>query len=157
EVDHARSCPTPALGDPLPKGSLKNAPLACGQQACCAGSPPRSREVVSFFHPGVSNMSEERMRSGRRGRSAARSPRGGEEGGAGPRPARLSRRLREELDALVRDELTDPRLDGVTVTFVELSVDYKNARIGFVGPDKGAASDERDRMARALVRATPFL
>ena len=82
----------------------------------------------------------------------------GEMGGAGHRHERLSRLLREELDALVRDELTDPRLDGVRVTFVELSVDYKNVRVGFVGPGGADAThDDRDRMARALSRATPFL
>ncbi len=78
-----------------------------------------------------------------------------EERSAGHRHERLSRLLREELDALVRDELHDPRLDGVTVTHVELSVDYKNARVGFVRRD--ATHEDRERMARALMRATPFL
>jgi ribosome-binding factor A len=77
---------------------------------------------------------------------------------AGHRHERLSRILREEVAALVRDELSDPRLDGVTVTFVELSVDYKSARVGFIGPGAANAMHaDRDRMARALARATPFL
>jgi ribosome-binding factor A len=74
---------------------------------------------------------------------------------AGHRHERLSRILREELATLVRDELREPRLGGVTVTFVELSVDYKNARVGFSGP--GDTHDERDRTARALARAVPFI
>jgi ribosome-binding factor A len=101
-------------------------------------------------------MSKHETRPGRKRRPAAHAPHDGEMVAAGHRHERLSRLLREELDALVRDELTDPRLDGVTVTFVELSVDYKNARVGFVGPG-GADHERRDRMARALVRATPFL
>lgn len=103
-------------------------------------------------------MSKHEERSGRQRRSAAGSPHGGDAGSAGHRHERLSRLLREEIDALVRDELSDPRLDGVTVTFVELSVDYKNARIGFVrSGSREAAREDRDRMERALVRATPFL
>jgi ribosome-binding factor A len=97
-------------------------------------------------------MSKHDSRPDRRTRS------GGDTQTAGHRHERLSRLLREEVAALVRDDLTDPRLDGVSVTFVELSVDYKNARVGFIGPDAAAATPEdRDRMARALVRATPFL
>jgi ribosome-binding factor A len=84
----------------------------------------------------------------------ARAGHAGEEP-SGYRHERLSRLLREELDALVRDELGDPRLEGVRITTVELSVDYKNVRVGFVGPATG--HDARDRMGRALARATPFL
>ncbi len=96
-------------------------------------------------------MSKHETRSDRKGRPAARSPHEGETEGTGHRHERLSRLLRDELAALVRDELTDPRAFGVQITTVELSVDYKNVRVGFVGPGG------RDRTARALVRATPFL
>ena len=77
---------------------------------------------------------------------------------AGYRHERLTRILREEIAAVVRDEIADPRLDGVAITLVELSVDYKNARVGFVGPG-GAATlrADRERLERALARATPFL
>ncbi|MFT3773856.1 MAG: ribosome-binding factor A [Minicystis sp.] len=75
----------------------------------------------------------------------------------GHRHERLSRILREEIAAVVRDELSDPRLDGVRITFVELSVDYKNARIGFVGPSADAPRADRERLERLLDRATPFL
>lgn len=76
---------------------------------------------------------------------------------AGHRHERLSRILREEIAAVMRDELADPRLEGVRLTFVELSVDYKNARIGFVGPVAEASRAERERLERLLERATPFL
>jgi ribosome-binding factor A len=76
---------------------------------------------------------------------------------AGHRHERLSRILREEISAVVRDELADPRLDGVRITMVELSVDYKNARIGIIGADANAPRPERDRLERLLERATPFV
>lgn len=76
---------------------------------------------------------------------------------AGHRHERLSRILREEIAAVMRDELADPRLDGVRLTFVELSVDYKNARIGFIGPVAEAPRAERERLERLLDRATPFV
>jgi ribosome-binding factor A len=76
---------------------------------------------------------------------------------AGHRHERLTRVLHEEIDALLRDELDDPRLDGVKVTYVELSVDYKNARVGFVGPRDGDDLPRREALSRALAGATPFL
>jgi ribosome-binding factor A len=76
----------------------------------------------------------------------------------GHRHERLSRVFREELEALLRDEVGDPRLDGVVVTSVELSVDYRHARIGYTSRTGLAPKrDERDALARALARATPFL
>jgi len=77
---------------------------------------------------------------------------------AGYRHARLQRILREELDAIGRDELTDPRLEGIRFTSVELSVDYRNARVRFVVPRAiQAGRDERERVERALAHAGPFL
>jgi ribosome-binding factor A len=77
---------------------------------------------------------------------------------AGHRHARLQQILREELGALVRDELSDPKLDGVMVTSVELSVDYRNARVRFWAARPTPPSrDERERLERALARAAPFL
>jgi ribosome-binding factor A len=76
----------------------------------------------------------------------------------GHRHGRLQQILREELDALVRDELSDPRLDGVSITSVELSVDYRNARVTFWAARPAPPSrDERDRLEKAFARATPFL
>jgi ribosome-binding factor A len=80
------------------------------------------------------------------------------EHGAGHRHARLQQILCEELAALVRDELTDPRLDGVIITGVELSVDYRNARVRFWAQRPGPIDrEERERLERALTRAAPFL
>lgn len=75
---------------------------------------------------------------------------------AGHRHERLSRLLREELGAITRDELGDPRLDQVQITLVELSVDYRNARVLYVGP-RGSSAEDRDRIERALAKATPFM
>jgi len=85
---------------------------------------------------------------GRRGATA------GELGGdhhGGHRHGRLQRILHEELGAILRDETTDPALEGVSFTGVELSVDYKHARVRFV-----TAAAERARGERALARATRF-
>jgi ribosome-binding factor A len=104
-----------------------------------------------------SSMSKHDARRGKKGRSPANSSEV-EAHGAGHRHARLSQILHEELRALMRDELTDPRLDGVVFTAVELSVDYKNARVRFLGPQRGRHTrDDRERFERALARAAPFL
>ncbi len=77
---------------------------------------------------------------------------------AGHRHARLQQILLEELGALVRDELSDPRLDGVIVTSVELSVDYRNARVRFWAARAAPPSrEERELLERAIARAAPFL
>lgn len=100
-------------------------------------------------------MSKHSTRGERRGRSSLDA----DLQAAGHRHERLSRILREEIAAVMRDELADPRLEGVRITFVELSVDYKNARVGFVGPaaDSPTPRAERERLERLLERATPFL
>jgi ribosome-binding factor A len=74
-------------------------------------------------------------------------------GGAGHRHARLEVSLREELQSLLRDDVSDPDLDRVGVTAVTLSPDYKSARGHFVIA-RGAA---RAAVERGLARATPFL
>ena len=77
---------------------------------------------------------------------------------AGHRHARLQQILLEELGALVRDELSDPKLDGVMVTSVELSVDYRNARVRFWAARAAPPSrEERERLEGAIARAAPFL
>lgn len=77
---------------------------------------------------------------------------------AGHRHARLQQILLEELGTLVRDELSDPKLDGVMVTSVELSVDYRNARVRFWAARATPPSrEERERLERAIARAAPFL
>jgi ribosome-binding factor A len=70
--------------------------------------------------------------------------------------------LREELRALLRDDVSDPTLVEVRVTAVVLSVDYRYARVHFAitkakEEARDDASRERARADHALVKATPFL
>lgn len=46
-----------------------------------------------------------------------------------PRKLRLNTQLQSDLAALIRDELSDPRVAGVTVTAVDVSPDLRNARV----------------------------
>ena len=78
--------------------------------------------------------------------------------GAGHRHARLQQILHEEVDALVRDELTDPDVYGAIITGVTLSVDYKNARVLFaIEGQQHPSHEEVARRERALGRASRFL
>jgi ribosome-binding factor A len=77
---------------------------------------------------------------------------------SGHRHQRLQQLLHEELAAVVRDELSDPRLDSVIITNVELSVDYKNVKVRFLVPNaKDVSREDRARLERAFERASPFL
>jgi ribosome-binding factor A len=78
-----------------------------------------------------------------------------DEGHGGHRHQRLQQLIEEELAALLRDEVQDPRLDGVRLTGVQLSVDYKAARVRWVGTDESRAVI--DKVSRAFERAAPFL
>lgn len=46
-----------------------------------------------------------------------------------PRTARINVQIQRELVELIRDELRDPRVKGVTLTSVEVSPDMRYARI----------------------------
>jgi ribosome-binding factor A len=46
-----------------------------------------------------------------------------------PRTARLNAQLQRELDGIIRDELRDPRVKGVTLTSVEVAPDMRHAKI----------------------------
>lgn len=48
---------------------------------------------------------------------------------AGRRLPRVNQLLREELSRLVREEIKDPRVAGVTITHVDASSDLSHARI----------------------------
>lgn len=72
---------------------------------------------------------------------------------AGFRRIRLQELVFEEVASLLRDDVSDPGIDGVRVTAVVLSVDYRHARIHYAVNGVDAA----DQAARALARATPFL
>jgi ribosome-binding factor A len=70
--------------------------------------------------------------------------------GEGGRIVRLQELIREEVNLLLRCEVTDVRLQGVAVTFVELAADGSCARLWFT------ADGEEDR-TEALERAAGFL
>jgi ribosome-binding factor A len=77
---------------------------------------------------------------------------------AGHRHGRLEHLLLEELNGLLRGEVTDPRLAEVAFSRVGLSVDYGTARAWFVVTRPGILGrPERQRIEAALERATGFL
>ena len=77
---------------------------------------------------------------------------------AGHRHGRLEHLLLEELNGLLRGEVTDPRLAEVAFSRVELSVDYGTARAWFVVTRPGTLErPNRQRIEAALERATGFL
>jgi ribosome-binding factor A len=71
---------------------------------------------------------------------------------AGHRHERLEQLVRDELEAILRDEAADPALESVRVTAVTVSVDYRHARVHVA-----LEPERRDAQLHALVRATPFL
>jgi ribosome-binding factor A len=73
--------------------------------------------------------------------------------GAGHRHRRVEVSITEELRSLLRDDVVDLDLEGIGVTAVALSPDYKNAKVHFVIP-KGR---DRRTIERGLERATSFL
>lgn len=87
-------------------------------------------------------MSRSRRESAERSR--------GERQGEGGRITRLQELIREEVNFLLRCEVTDPRLQGVVVTWVEMAGDGSCARLWFT------AASEEDRTG-ALERAAGFL
>lgn len=67
-----------------------------------------------------------------------------------PRTERINAQLQRELTGLIRDELTDPRVDGVTITSVATSPDMRHAKIHFSLLD---LRDLPERAAAALNHA----
>jgi ribosome-binding factor A len=72
-----------------------------------------------------------------RGRSQER------EVGDGTRTVRLQELIREEVNLILRNEVRDPRLDGVVITMVELAGDGSCARLWFTAE----GNDEQTRKA----------
>ena len=86
------------------------------------------------------------------------------------RTLRINAQLQRELSSLIRNELTDPRVTGVTVTHVSVAPDMRNARISIsqLGSDteltaaakalNGAASLLRRALGKSLkLRYVPAL
>lgn len=82
--------------------------------------------------------------------------RGGADAGAGLRGLRLATLFRTELNYLLDNEITDPRLQGTRVTEVELSRDGSRARIWFSMNPNDTSIPTRD-VASAFERAAGFL
>lgn len=55
-----------------------------------------------------------------------------------PRKLRLNVQIQRELTALIRSELTDPRVVGITVTTVDVAPDMRqaNVTVSLLGPDE---------------------
>ncbi|OGO42489.1 MAG: ribosome-binding factor A [Chloroflexi bacterium RBG_16_57_9] len=70
------------------------------------------------------------------------------------RQARIGELLQEELSTLIQLEMQDPRLNGVTVTDVQISPDLGHARV-YVSV-MGEAAAQQD-VLRALQRASGFM
>jgi len=68
------------------------------------------------------------------------------------RSGRLSEQVRQELAAILREGVRDPRVGFVTLTDLELSPDLRYARVfvSFIG-------DDPEGSLRALRRAAPFV
>jgi ribosome-binding factor A len=88
------------------------------------------------------------------------------DGGQGFRILRLQELIREEVNLILRNEVRDPRLDGVVVTMVELAGDGSCARLWFTAEgedDKREACEQvagflRTQLAESLgLKRTPEL
>lgn len=87
-----------------------------------------------------------------------------------PRKLRVGNQLQAELAILIRDCLSDPRVQGVTVTAVEVATDLRNANVSvsLLGDDQklkdavkglnGAAGKLRHELgSRLKLRSIPSL
>jgi len=81
-----------------------------------------------------------------------------EEPATGHRQARLEHILADELQSLLRDEATDPALEGINVLSVHLSPDAGHARVAYAVTAPLQLEQEKGRSSKAgLERATGFL
>jgi ribosome-binding factor A len=77
-----------------------------------------------------------------------------EDRGAGEhRHQRVEAAILEELRSIVRDDVTDPELEGVRLTAIVLAPDSKMARVHFAVP----RGRPRTAVERAFTRANGFL
>ena len=78
---------------------------------------------------------------------------GGPSAAGGHRHQRVESSILEELRSVLRDDVTDPELEGVQLTAIVLTPDSKLAKIHFAVP----RGRPRTAVERAFVRATGFL
>jgi ribosome-binding factor A len=70
--------------------------------------------------------------------------------GDGTRIARLQELIREEVNLILRNEVRDPRLDGVVITMVELAGDGSCARLWFTAEGDDDRRDACEHIAGFL-------
>jgi len=79
--------------------------------------------------------------------------RGGPSAAGAHRHQRVESSILEELRSILRDDMTDPELEGVQLTAIVLTPDSKLAKVHFVVP----RGRPRTAVERAFARATGFL
>ena len=80
-----------------------------------------------------------------------------EDSSAGYRHARLEEQVFEELTSLLRDDVSDPRLEIARIRAVSLSVDYRHARVHFTLDVECEKPEIRAGAESALSRASSYL
>ena len=70
--------------------------------------------------------------------------------GEGTRTVRLQELIREEVSLMFDSEIRDARLDGVLITFVELTADGSCARLWYSAPNGSEPRNALDRAAGFL-------
>ena len=76
--------------------------------------------------------------------------RGERHGHDGTRTVRLQELIREEVNLLLRNDIRDPRLQGVEITMVELAGDGSRARLWFTAEDEEDRDEAWERVAGFL-------
>lgn len=72
----------------------------------------------------------------------------------GHRLERLADRIREEIEEMIAGELADPRIGFATVTHVDLSPDFRHARVAVL---VSAEDEEREQTLEGLASAARFV
>ena len=70
------------------------------------------------------------------------------------RSERIGEQIQKDLAALIRTEVKDPRVGMVTLTGVEVSIDYRHAKVFFTALGE---QDAAERAGQGLERAKGFL
>jgi ribosome-binding factor A len=73
------------------------------------------------------------------------------------RVARVSEGMKEELASLIGTEASDPRLEGVIISGIELSGDLRFAKVRFRLLQHGDDEKARERALKGLASAAGFL
>ena len=70
------------------------------------------------------------------------------------RTERVSDLIREELSGMLYRKVKDPRLEGITVTGVDVTPDLRHARVHYCF--SGGPEDRKKQVADALARSAGF-